>query len=527
MKPATHGIWRPIRCLLLVACAGGILAADNSWISPFDFDFAGRGSWFSSAPLNDSGTADTALNVPLENGPRAQLSMGQLIHGLLFSPPARGWRLTSLDTETTSAGLPHETGFAWLSRNSDFMVETPRATSISMKIVSDGFVKESSSGGGILPTGPGGTTGNWIQNGSGDWSTASNWSGGTIPSGANSNAHFDTLNITTDVTVTLDSSRTVGELYLGDTDGTHQYTIAPSGGTSLTFDSGGAFDHSIIQQSSTSGGDTIAANIFTNQSLDINNQSTAKELTISGNIASSAANGSSQLIWFNLGTGATGDIRVTGNISDGATGATVGIVVSNGGTVLLQGTNTYGGITEVDAGTLLINGDNSGATGTYYSYSPGILGGTGTVGGDVYTYGGTVTGATATTTGQLTLQGNVLFSTGEGGGTYLANLDGNMSDLLAITGMLVLGEGSTLNIQGTADGFTTYILATFASRTDTFDTEMGVPLGYTLVYNATDIELVPTAIPEPATWIGGALALGAMGLMSRKAHRAKSATSPT
>lgn len=520
MKPATHGIWRPIRCLLLVACAGGILAADNSWISPFDFDFAGRGSWFSSAPLNDSGTADTALNVPLENGPRAQLSMGQLIHGLLFSPPARGWRLTSLDTENTSAGLPHETGFAWLSRNSDFMVETPRAASISMKIVSDGFVKESSSGGGILPTGPGGTTGNWIQNGSGDWSTASNWQSGTIPSGANSNAHFDTLNITTDVTVTLDSSRTVGELYLGDTDGTHHYTIAPSAVTNITFDNSGFA--SFLQQSSTSAGDTVSIPLFVKNDLKINNLSTTNEFVINSNIASSAATGTLQNLFFNNSIVAPGAIGVIGNITNGATGATVQVQI-DGGFVNFSGTNTYSGITFVAGGTLSVKGDNSGATGTVYvSGSGSFLVGKGSVGGNVYTFGGTITGGLIGDVGALTLTQNLFLNTGEGSGTYWADLSGDTSDLLIITGTLQLGGSTTLDIHGLGDGFTTYVLATFGSRDGVFDTVMGVPSGYTLVYNADDIELVPTAIPEPATWIGGALALGAIGFSRQRGRRLKS-----
>jgi hypothetical protein len=48
-------------------------------------------------------------------------------------------------------------------------------------------------------------------------------------------------------------------------------------------------------------------------------------------------------------------------------------------------------------------------------------------------------------------------------------------------------------------------------------------MGYTLIYNPDDIELVPTAIPEPATWIGGALALGAIAFVSgRKLRRSSS-----
>jgi fibronectin-binding autotransporter adhesin len=211
---------------------------------------------------------------------------------------------------------------------------------------------------------------------------------------------------------------------------------------------------------------------------------------------------------------------VSGNISNGSTGANLGVVIVTGGTVTFTGANTYTGSTDVEGGTLLVNGNNSGATGGVFVDNAGTLGGHGTIGGSVFTFGGTITGDTATTVGTLTLLNNVNLFTGEGaGGTYLANLSGSLSDLLAITGNLGLGTGTTLDIVGSADNTTTYILATFAAHSGTFDTVTGIPLGYTLVYNPTDLELVPTAIPEPATWIGGALALGAISAFRLRRKR--------
>ena len=186
-----------------------------------------------------------------------------------------------------------------------------------------------------------------------------------------------------------------------------------------------------------------------------------------------------------------------------------------GGTVVLSGTNTYTGTTDVSAflpvnpATLLVNGDNSGATGiVQVSGSGSVLGGTGTIGGNVYTFSSTITGGTTTGVGTLTLQQNLNLRTGEGDGTYLANLSGSLSDLLAITGNLNLGGQTTLNIVGSADGITTYTLATFGTRTDMFQTVTGIPTGYALVYNTGDIELVP--IPEPATWLGAGFAVAAL-----------------
>ncbi len=246
-------------------------------------------------------------------------------------------------------------------------------------------------------------------------------------------------------------------------------------------------------------------------------------LTLSGAISSSApANESTGISFWQ------GNVNVTGNISDGISRPV--FIEVRAGIVTLSGTNSYTRPTSIDGGTLLVNGDNSASTGTVFVRGQGsffgpmgsapagsVLGGTGTIGGDVVMLDSftTITGGTTTTVGTLTLQQNVLMGTGNGsGGTYLANLSGATSDRLAITGQFVLGQGSTLDIQGTADGISTYILATFGSHSDTFQFVSGIPENYFLVYSDTDLELVP--IPEPATWIGGGLALAAMFFASRK-----------
>lgn len=516
MKAPARGLWRPIRYFLLLATAGVVIAADNTWMTRLRFDFVDATNWLTNFYSTEAPSAEAPALVAQTAPTMADttLSLNGLLNSYLFSKPAAGWQLDAVKFDRASLLMAQQASGPIVQVNGATL---PAAT------FSSGYIAYSSTEFGPLPpSAPTGTDGTWISNASGNWSSASNWQAGTIADGSGATAHFDTLNLTNDVTVNLDSSRTIGQLLIGDTDGTHHYTISPAGGSSLTFDSGTAFVSAVLQQSSTSAGDTISVPILLNSDLDINNLSTANQLLLSGNIASSGAVNSSQIIWFNNTTGALGNIRVSGNISDGSTGGALNLVVVNGGTVTLTGTNTYTGFTEVDGGTLLINGANSGP-GSVYVYDTGTLGGHGTIAGNVYTFGGTITGDTATTVGTLTLQGSVNLATGEGaGGTYLANLSGSLSDLLAITGSLTLGSGTTLNIVGGADGITTYILATFGSLNSTFDTVMGLPGGYALVYNQTDIELVP--IPEPATWIGAALALGAIALTRtrKKAEKLKS-----
>lgn len=66
-----------------------------------------------------------------------------------------------------------------------------------------------------------GADGTWTALSSGDasgtWATSGNWSGSTIAGGSGFTADFNTLNITTNSTVTLDTPTTIGNLTFGDT----------------------------------------------------------------------------------------------------------------------------------------------------------------------------------------------------------------------------------------------------------------------------------------------------------------------
>jgi hypothetical protein len=506
MKPVAKGSRRSVRWFLLVACAGGVLAAGNSWLGFFHLGVVTPSSWFSKAAVNDTTELAIVGEAPIEIARSAQMSMRQLPHGQLFSRPANGWLLDSFSSPKAFSSL------AWLTQESSNASAPASAQYFSTPFLSSGVVASRPLDSPTVPNGadpPPGLTSHWILNASGNWGTAANWQDGIIPSGPGSEAHFDTLNITTDVTVSV-TSRSVGELYVGDTNGTHTYTFA-SAGASLFFDNAGAA--SVLTQSSTSAGDTFSLPLLLNNDLSVSNASPTNPLTITGNVGGNAATSNFQTLFFNAG-----NVNVSGDISNGTTGSTLTLQVNNG-FVNLSGDNTYSGETNVFGGTLFVKGDSSGATGTVFVSGSGtVLGGIGTVGGTVFTFNSTITGADTTTVGTLTFAQNVFFGSSEGpGGTYLANLSGSVSDLLAIANTLALGAGSTLDIQGPADGVSTYILATFGSRFDVFETVMGIPTNYTLVYNATDLQLVP--IPEPATWIGSALVLGALAFTQRRRLR--------
>ncbi len=135
--------------------------------------------------------------------------------------------------------------------------------------------------------------GTWTNDASGLWSTAANWAGGNIASGTSSNAYFNAIDITADRTVTLDSSRNLGNLFFGDASGAQNWFLNASGGSVLTL-------------AVASGSPTIT----------VNNNS------------------------------ATVNVPLTG---------TAGLTKSGGGILNLNGANTFTGALNLGAGTLIVS----------------------------------------------------------------------------------------------------------------------------------------------------------------------------
>src|SRR5437899_9654975 len=81
--------------------------------------------------------------------------------------------------------------------------------------------------------------GTWTQVGGGSWTNAANWSTGIIADGSGSTANFGSISLSADAIVSLDSSRTIGNLTFDDQNTTkHGWVLVPGVAGSLTLAGG-------------------------------------------------------------------------------------------------------------------------------------------------------------------------------------------------------------------------------------------------------------------------------------------------
>ncbi len=215
-----------------------------------------------------------------------------------------------------------------------------------------------------------------------------------------------------------------------------------------------------LQGSAAIAGTTALAKNGTGTLTVVNNNSYTGGTTISAGIVQVGTNGASG----SLGTGAitvTTDLQF--NRADAPTVANnisgVGTLEQNGsGTLTLSGTNTYGGVTTVNAGTLIVtNGKAIADSGTVSIVSGATFqaNASETIGGFTTVAGSTITAQTGTLTySSGSILGNL---TGSGGVTWKGTGDtafGQFTtvDALAFNGTLTLRGGTPSTTPGTMEG---------------------------------------------------------------------------
>jgi fibronectin-binding autotransporter adhesin len=395
---------------------------------------------------------------------------------------------------TLEIGSITGTGGTLTSTNYDF-----RSGSVSANLAGTGTTLTKSSSGGLSLTGTnsysGGTT---INGGEVTFNNSSALGTGQISFGPNA---LDSMSLISTTAVLLSNNITINDL-------------SPTPGRTATL---GSFS------TSSSGTNAYTGDITLSNTLNIKSSSpTSNPLTFSTGVIS----GTQGLI-----------INPSGTLTPGA--------------VKFAGNNTYAGDTSISAGTLLVTGGIVGsATNSATGTGNVTVSGTGTT-----LAGGSTDGSTGSILGTVNIGSNSKLSpgtsgTGSGdtailhtgaltlssGSTFTVNLNnttaGSGYDQVISSGAITL-SGSTLVVivGGTLqmnDKF--FILENSSLNPNTvgaFTNGATVTSGgYVFAINyadsgdggltLNDISLEVVAVPEPGTWIGGALAFVAVGYTQRK-----------
>ncbi len=308
-------------------------------------------------------------------------------------------------------------------------------------------------------------------------------SGGTLQIGAGGTTGSITGNVANSGALVLNRSDAV--TFAGSITGSGNLTHAGNGTTSLTgnntFTGGTTISAGTLQVGAGGTTGSLAGNITNNANLGFNR---SDALTVAGAISGTgtvtqSGTGVTSLTGNNTYTGGTtitaGTLQIgaggtagsiTGNVAnnaqlafnrsdaiifDGTISGSGAVVQAGRGSTTLTGNNTYTGATNVNAGTLLINGTQSGASGAVNVGGSGTLGGIGATGGIVTVQnGGTVTGAAGSV---FTMAGLALNSGSQVSLTLGA--PGNTAGLFRLIGNQVPGNltlDGWLNV-GAASGF--------------------------------------------------------------------------
>jgi autotransporter-associated beta strand protein len=326
-------------------------------------------------------------------------------------------------------------------------------------------------------------SGTWSADASGSWDDATKWSGAVVPNGGNGGnytADFSTLNITADRTVSLDSSRTIGNLKFGDTSGSQNWILTSSGST-LTLNTGSSIQPTIVVNQNAA---TIAAPL-----ADANGFAKSG----AGTLILSNANTLGGTVYIDTGSTTTGEGAVRAAYP-GAFGSVTNIQIrdNNGGSSTFQLDGSAGNV--ASSAAIALNGRNNNVVAIEnFSGTNTLSGGISiNVGGGSYliqsdagllALGGTIT-AVAT--------GNRFF-TFQGSGDFL--ISGSIQNGTATNGIVKTGSGTL-----TFAGINTYTNTTTIS-------------GGTLRVNGTN-GLTPVTVANTATLGGKGVVRGAVTIQS-------------
>lgn len=301
-------------------------------------------------------------------------------------------------------------------------------------------------------------------------------------------------------------------------------------GTDTAFGTGTIYFNAAAATSTLSGGTqtrTLANNLFLGATANAFAGSAA--LTVNGGVN---LNGRATV---NISNTSGAGVTFGGVVADG------GIYKTGAGTLTLVGNNTYAGGTYLAAASnVFVNntaGSGTGLGAVNVATSGSLLGGTGTVAGAVTVASGgllqggangvvSAGGSSATGVGSLTLNSDLTMATGSIIQLFLG-ADGSHGTLARGGGTWNLAANQAFSLPGAAAGvFYDNILTGLAADPGTEGgwTFTSAGMTGTFTYDGGNgpgnIDLTLTAVPEPATVLGGLLTVGALGWGMRRRRKA-------
>lgn len=278
-------------------------------------------------------------------------------------------------------------------------------------------------------------SGNWILNNNGTWSTVANWSSNpTVPGTLAGDAILFTNDISGNRTVTINStSRTAGQLTLGDANNTHRFTLAASGGASLILDNNG-LGATITESGSIA--DTISAPITLADHLTVNS---AGSLTMSGVISQSGTTARSL-----TKTGA-GLLVLSGNNSfSGGINLNAGhLRIGNAANVLGSGVLTISSGTTISS--LVSNQISTIANDQVWNGNFNLNRGSGTTSSWIFNGGISLNNHTTITQATSRIHTYVNGVITDGGGSHALTIAAGTTGSVTLSGANTYDGGTTLN----------------------------------------------------------------------------------
>jgi autotransporter-associated beta strand protein len=483
---------------------------ESDWNGTVSSDFNTAGNWTAVSGSAPPTTGDVGWLKSTPANKSINLSSSVSIAGLYFNGTgASGYSITSSNTSTA---------FTLTASGSTIGTETSDTTAVAIGAENTSGTNTISAPITLAPS-------------TGSTSTISQATGGTLTISGVISGSGITLDKTSGGTLVLSGANTY------------------SGGTTV--------DAGIVQMSGSGTlGSTSSTLTMSGGNLQLNGTNqTVGALNGSGGTISNDSNGASTST-LTVGSGDTSG-SFSGTITDhgGLASGTVALIKTGSGTqTMTSTTSNYTGGTTINGGTLISNSSNGGALGTgpIAVNSGGTLAGAQTIDSAAsisVNSGGTLRpGTTASSgsfaqlnTGALTLAANSTLALDINGGTGPSGTGaGTLYDQVNVTGNVSIAGSLSLTLGNTAlsigDKF--FIILYSGSESGAFSNTTNGGLTYTqggdifaVDYLDGDpnteslaVSLTLVAVPEPSTWIAGALAAFALGYVLRRRYSLRRVT---